>query len=209
MELNNKTFGGIMQRIIASITITLMLVLSACGTPPPATQPPTAPAVENAQPTHTPVPHTPEPSLTAVIRATLPPEWTLTPSATPPESPTPQPQGTPVPTFDMVNAVLLTSPTREACAAFGIQYDQTALTFNRRENARVAWTAVSNAAAYRVSLYDEARSTIFATIVGETTTDFGNALFVGQARYFWEVRPFDGAGVQLCAAIGGMLIPIN
>lgn len=114
-----------------------------------------------------------------------------------------------MPTFDMVNAVLLTSPTREACAAFGIQYDQTALTFNRRENARVTWTRVSSAVAYRVTLYDEARSTVFVTIVGETTTDFGNTLFDGQARYFWEVRPFDSTGVQLCAAIGGMLIPIN
>ncbi|MBK8025931.1 MAG: hypothetical protein IPK19_32245 [Chloroflexi bacterium] len=200
-----------MARWIFSTITLFLLALGACATPaaspapaqPPATQAATAmPSGGQSLPTGLP-------TATPLLRATLPPEWTPTPSVTPLESPTPMPQGTPVPTFDMANAVLLTSPTREACAGFTIQYDQTAMTFNRRENPRVTWTVVPNALAYRVALFDEARNTVFATIVGETTTDFGSHLFVGQARYFWEVRPFDNAGTQLCAAIGALLIPIN
>lgn len=199
-----------MNRITGRCLILLAILLAACGAPQPTAAPSETPMPPPQVATDLPEQPTSAPTATPLERATLPPEWTLTPSATSLEgSASVQPQGTAVPTFDMINAVLLTSPTLEVCSDFTILYDQTETTFNRSNNAHVAWTPVRDALAYRITLYNEARDTVFSVIVGETFTDFGSNLFAFQQRYFWEVRPFDRNGVQLCAAIGAILIPIN
>lgn len=198
-----------MRRMIrvAIICMCVVVFLSACGgSPQPTAAPPTQQPQVIQPPTSAPVMDAPTP--TQLIRETLPPEWTLTPAPTSPGG-LAQPVGTPIPTFDMINAVLLTSPTRETCDSFQIQYDQTTITFQRGTDARVAWTQVSDALAYRVTLYNENRDTVYTAIVGEQTFSFGATLFTLPQRYFWEVRPFDRDGNQLCAAVGAILIPTN
>lgn len=109
----------------------------------------------------------------------------------------------------MINALLITRPTTVACADFNIDDERTAYTVNRQADTQVAWTAVEGARAYRITLYDVERNTVYTAIIGETEFNFGPTLFKPFERYFWEVRPFDLEGVQLCAAKGALLVPIN
>lgn len=179
------------------------IVLAACSG---EVQPTAVPFTSTPQPSATPQPTLPDaPTPTELLRATLPPTWTPIFSPTPVPSATPSP----VPTFDMVNAMLLTSPTLQACSMFSIDLARTATTVDRTGNNRVTWMPVDGAVAYRVALYSEELVTLFATIVGETHFDFGGSLFQPLQSYFWEVRPLDRSGAQLCAAIGAVLIPIN
>ncbi len=194
----------LMRRINHGLMLAICAIaLAACsGEAQPTSVPPTA----TPRPSATPQPTLPDaPTPTELLRATLPPTWTPIFSPTPVPSVTPSP----VPTFDMVNAVLLTSPTLPACSTFSIDLARTVTTVDRTGNNRVTWMPVDGALAYRVALYNEELVTLFATIVGETYFDFGGALFQPLQTYFWEVRPLDRSGAQLCAAIGAVLIPVN
>lgn len=197
-----------MKIMVRLALLACLLVLGACGGAPaePTTQPTSVP--EQSVPSATSERPTNEPTPTELSRATLPPEWTPTPSVTPLQSPVPTLDGTPMPTFDMINAVLLTSPTQEACASFQISAESQ-VTFPRVEGAHVYWSDVPGAAAYRVNLFSDKSDTLFTVIVGETTTHLGPTLFAVQQRYFWEVRPFDAQGNQMCPAIGSMVVPLN
>lgn len=196
-----------MRYMMRAALLALLFTLGACGgsPPDPTAQPTSAP--NQSAPTAVPDRPTDAPTPTQLSRVTLPPEWTLTPSVTPLHSPTPT-AGTIIPTFDMINAILLTSPTLEGCTNFTISAES-AVTFPRESGGRVHWTNVPGAAAYRVNLFNDRNETIYTVIVGETTTDFGPTLFAMQQRYFWEVRPFDSQGNQMCSAIGSMIVPMN
>ncbi|MDZ4770603.1 MAG: hypothetical protein SGJ24_15870 [Chloroflexota bacterium] len=183
---------------VASIAL-----LSGCGSAAPTLQPSATPPPTMIEVRENPATALPTP--TALRRATLPPAWTPTTSVTPLPSDTP----TPIPTFDMINAILITSSTRVVCGTFAIDYSATNTSFDRTRNPRVTWSAVEDALAYRITLYDQARKTLYTAIIGETTFNFGSALFAPVQRYFWDVRPFNSDGEQLCTAIGGLLVPLN
>lgn len=195
-----------MRKVIRVAMLALLFVLGACGgsQPEPTAQPTSAP---QSAPSAVPERPTDAPTPTPLSRATLPPEWTPTPSVTPLVSPTPT-TGTLIATFDMINALLHTSPMSEVCANFQIT-GESDVTFPRNSGARVHWTQVPGAAAYRINLFNDEMDTIYTVIVGETTTDFGPTLFAIEQRYFWEVRPFDAQGNQICAAVGSMVVPMN
>jgi hypothetical protein len=184
--------------IVRRLLLLCGLFAAACAQQPEATVIPTLPpvivepAVEDAHSA---------PTATEIIRATLPPTWTPEPL------PSATPTTAPVPTIDVTTEFMMAQPTLPACAAFDIDRERSAEAFTLGTSPLVAWQAVLAAVTYRVTLYDGDFNVLQEQDVPTTQHVFSPDLFRYDDFYFWEVRPLDRFGVQICLPRGGRLVP--
>jgi len=195
---------------VVSVVLIFLVFLVGCSQGEPTSTPSTIPPTNapNAEVVNTPGSFsqgdTPTPP--PAFAPTLPPTWTQTASPTLPFTATETP-GTPTPTLDLTNMAMIQNPTAVVCTSFRVLFEESSVSFPRGTNPRVSWTPVLDALGYRVTLLNEKRDMLVLTIIAETTIDFAAETFEFEKSYFWEVRPINREGNQLCAAAGGALIP--
>lgn len=184
--------------IVRRLLLLCGLLAAACGQQPEATAIPTLPSV-TAEPAVEDA-HL-APTATEIVRATLPPTWTPEPL------PSATPTAAPVPTIDVTTEFMMAQPTLPACAAFDIDRERSAEAFTLGTSPLVAWQAVLAAVTYRVTLYDGNFNVLHEQDVLTTQHIFSADLFRYDDFYFWEVRPLDRFGGQICLPRGGRLVP--
>lgn len=197
---------------VVGIVVIFLVFLAGCSQGEPTSVPPLVPTttIPNTAVVNTPSVFsqgdTPTPP--PAFAPTLPPTWTQTASPTFVSTVTETP-GTPTATLDLTNMAMLQNPTAAVCTSFRVLFEESVVSFPRGTNPRVSWTPVLDALGYRVTLLNEKRDMLILTIIAETTIDFGAETFEFEKSYFWEVRPINREGNQLCAAAGGALIPVG
>lgn len=184
--------------IVRRLLLLCGLFAAACAQQPEATAVPTLPAA-TVEPTAEDGGLAPTP--TEIVRATLPPTWTPEPL------PSATPTTAPLPTIDVTTEFMMAQPTLPACAAFDIDRERSAEAFTLGTSPLVAWQAVLAAVTYRVTLYDGDFNVLHEQDVLATQHIFSADLFRYDSFYFWEVRPLDRFGVQICLPRGGRLVP--
>jgi hypothetical protein len=146
-----------------------------------------------------PSPDSSAPTLTEFFRPTLPPEWTPLPGETfvPTETPLP------VPTGDATGTWLFRQPTATVCSNFRADVSQNLATFLPGLDLPITWQPVEGATGYKVTVQDQNMNTVFEDLTSAATMYVipGSVLEV-QPFYVWSVRPYEGAGRQLCNAVG-------
>jgi hypothetical protein len=180
----------------------LAVLLTAACAPAPAPEP----APQNPQTAATLVPGAPTP--TALSRATLPPEWTLTPETTPTHTPDPFAPVVVPPTPDMVETLFaqIAGNVPPECNTFGEDPVRSPLEVRVSTDTTFYWTPLAGAAFYEFRLLRTTDSAIlFSQVTEETQATAPGILITYDVPYRWQVRPFDAQGRQLCPAAGNFL----
>lgn len=180
---------------LSVLLLLLMVFVAACQGDDPA-------------PTNTPVPPTPVPeqpieeatsteipTQRPLVRETLPPTWTQTPTNTPLP---PTPTDTPAPTIEIA------SPP-EACNDFGPNIENSSEEVTLGEDATIAWFTIAESPLYWVVVTNESGFQVFERYVEEGELRIPADVFATATRYGWEVRPLNDVGEQFCRGTGGLI----
>ncbi len=190
------------------VCLAFILFIAACTpTPEAITDTPTLAETLTPTITETPPPsNTPLPTGTPVMLPTLPPSWTPLYTPTMMRA-TQEPTATFTPTIDP-NSTLMSQPTREECATFGVDFAQTPSTFTIGADPQVYWRRVEGALNYRITLRDDQFTTLLVMTTGDTSFRFDGDLFAVERNYSWDVRPLDVSGNQLCVSRGSVITAV-
>jgi hypothetical protein len=95
------------------------------------------------------------------------------------------------------------------CSNFRADVSQNLSTFLPGLDLPITWQPVEGATGYKVTVQDQNVNTVFEDLTSPATTYLipGSVLRV-EPFYIWTIRPYDGAGRQLCNAVG-LLVNIS
>lgn len=162
-----------------------MLIMAAACTPQPTAMVVAPTRTPNLGTTATPIP-----TITPVIRATLPPTWTSTPRATL--------------TPDYIELTTRT-PVPAACSELGEDPERASPGIRANRPTTIYWLPIAEAARYRLRISDSALNVIVDTNTRITSYTVAAALLSPDQVYGWEVTPIDVGGRQICPPRGSAL----
>jgi len=173
------------------------LIPTSAPVEPTENVPPAIPTTDQTEPTPT---REILPTNTPIARNTLPPTWTVVPTATETPFPTVAP-----PTITPFNPSNIELPTE--CDLFQVDFVNNTTEFTAGEAPTIAFTSIPSATSYRVILADGIGTIIKDDIfIFETTYTFDASFFEGGEFYGWQAYPIDVNNEQMCNFVGAELI---